>query len=102
MKKNGSKPALSIVEAEREPRGTITDAYGVGIVGLEMVKQLRGIARTIASATSVKPANAETDRMDLMAAMTLFARNLGQIEDAIDEAMVILEEVEPALKAANE
>lgn len=102
MKKTTTKPALGIVKKSESERGTLPDAYGMAIIGRELAKQLRGIARTITSAKGATSRNAETERKDLLATIGLFADNLGRIEDLVDEVMIILEAIEPTLTAVNE
>ena len=101
MKKTTTKPALGIVKQSQSERGTLPDAYGMAIIGRELAKQLRGIARTITSGKAVTSSNADTDRKDLLATLALFADNLGRIVDIVDEVIIILEEIEPTLTAVN-
>lgn len=101
MKRNGTPTTLSIVE-KKVQRGTVLDAYGMTILGCEKLKQLQGIARTIASAKAVSPVNLEVERNDLMGTMALFTETLGHIQSIIDEARIILEELDPKLRAVNE
>ena len=102
MKKNlTTQPKLmevSLMKDWERERGNLPFAHDMASHAIETIRQLQGIASMIASAKS--GTDAETERQHLLVTMELFAENLAQVHKNIDEVMVVLEYLEPRIKAA--
>ena len=102
MKKNTpTQPKLTEVSAMQEwkrERCTLPFAYDMAGHSIDTIRQLQGIASMIATA---KPGtDADTERQHLLVTMELFAANLDQVYQNIDEVMVVLRHLEPKITAA--
>ncbi len=101
MKKKVTQPQLVQVDLTqwKMERGTLSWAHDMAAHAMNTVRQLLGIACMISNAKPGK--DAATERQHLLATMELFAANLEQVHENIDEVMVIMEHLEPTLKAAG-